>query len=114
MEEDSDFPPGRRLRSHPAGVFGGVRPPFANIAAKLQNCMHSDFQPMALGSLKSPFSHPDWLFELQYDGFRALAHIDGKRTQLVSRNGHPFASFSDLGDAIATALPSFAGSDPAK
>ena len=67
--------------------------------------MHSDFQPMALGSLKAPFSHPDWLFELKYDGFRALAHIDAKRTQLVSRNGHPFASFSDLGDAIATALP---------
>ena len=43
---------------------------------------------MALGSAKAPFSHPDWLFELKYDGFRALAHIDGKRTQLVSRNGH--------------------------
>ena len=55
---------------------------------------------MALGSAKAPFSHPDWLFELKYDGFRALAHIDGKRTQLVSRNGHPFASFSDLGHAI--------------
>ena len=60
---------------------------------------------MALGSAKAPFSHPDWLFELKYDGFRALAHIDGKRTQLVSRNGHPFASFSDLGHAIAAALP---------
>ena len=60
---------------------------------------------MALGSLKAPFSHPDWLFELKYDGFRALAHIDGMRTQLVSRNGHPFASFSDLGNAIATAMP---------
>src|SRR6267378_5886877 len=67
--------------------------------------MHGEFQPMALGSAKAPFSHPDWLFELKYDGFRALAHIDGKRTQLVSRNGHPFASFSDLGHAIATALP---------
>ncbi len=43
MEEDSDFPPGRRLRSHPAGVFGGVRPPFARIAAKLPKivCMAS-------------------------------------------------------------------------
>ena len=67
--------------------------------------MHGEFQPMALGSAKAPFSHPDWLFELKYDGFRALAHIDGKRTQLVSRNGHPFASFSDLGHAIAAALP---------
>jgi ATP-dependent DNA ligase len=45
--------------------------------------MYGDFQPMALGSLKAPFSHADWFFELKYDGFRALAHIDGKRTQLV-------------------------------
>jgi bifunctional non-homologous end joining protein LigD len=67
--------------------------------------MHGEFQPLALGSAKTPFSHPDWLFELKYDGFRALAHIDGKRTQLVSRNGHAFASFSDLGHAVA-ALPS--------
>src|ERR1700736_4948676 len=67
--------------------------------------MYGDFQPMALGNARAPFSHPGWLFELKYDGFRALAHIDGKRTQLVSRNGHPFASFPDLGHAIAAELP---------
>jgi ATP-dependent DNA ligase len=67
--------------------------------------MYGDLQPMGLGTVKVPFSHPDWLFELKYDGFRALAHIDGRRTQLVSRNGHPFASFSDLAQTIAAALP---------
>ena len=51
---------------------------------------------MALGSAKAPFSHPDWLFELKYDGFRALAHIDGKRTQLVSRNGQEKREFGEL------------------
>jgi bifunctional non-homologous end joining protein LigD len=60
---------------------------------------------MALGSVRASFSHPDWLFELKYDGFRALAHIDGRRSQLISRNGHSFASFSDLANAIAAALP---------
>jgi ATP-dependent DNA ligase len=88
-------------------LFGGK---FALLSPSMllscQDCMYGDFQPMALGSARAPFSRPDWLFELKYDGFRALAHIDGKRTQLVSRNGHPFASFSDLGRAIAAALPS--------
>jgi bifunctional non-homologous end joining protein LigD len=65
----------------------------------------ASFNPWLWEARMRPFSHPDWLFELKYDGFRALAHIDGKRTQLVSRNGHPFASFSDLGHAIAAALP---------
>jgi ATP-dependent DNA ligase len=59
---------------------------------------------MILLAQVAPFSHPDWLFELKYDGFRALAHIDSSRTQLVSRNGYPFASFSDLGDAIAARI----------
>src|SRR5206468_10707308 len=40
-----------------------------------------------------------------YDGFRALAVIEHGRAQLLSRNGHPFASFSELGKQIAAALP---------
>jgi len=38
-----------------------------------------------------PFDHPQWVFELKYDGFRALAVIQNGRTQLISRNGHPFS-----------------------
>ncbi|PYV76175.1 MAG: hypothetical protein DMG96_14890 [Acidobacteria bacterium] len=52
-----------------------------------------------------PFHHPDWIFELKYDGFRALAVIEHGRAQLLSRNGHPFASFSELGKQIAAGLP---------
>jgi bifunctional non-homologous end joining protein LigD len=52
----------------------------------------------------SPFDHPDWIFELKYDGFRALAALRDGGAQLISRNGHPFASFSDLSKQIAAAL----------
>ena len=38
-----------------------------------------------------PFDHPEWIFELKYDGFRSLAVIQNDRTQLISRNGHPFS-----------------------
>jgi bifunctional non-homologous end joining protein LigD len=63
------------------------------------------FQPMPLQKRRLPFDHPDWLFELKYDGFRALAHIRSGRCKLVSRNGNQFASFSDLANSIATSLP---------
>jgi bifunctional non-homologous end joining protein LigD len=59
---------------------------------------------MLLKRRREPFDHPDWLFELKYDGFRALAVIQAGRTQLVSRNGHPFMSFSGLSDAITANL----------
>jgi hypothetical protein len=28
-----------------------------------------------------PFDHPDWIFELKLDGFRALAHFENGHSQ---------------------------------
>src|SRR5438876_979425 len=52
-----------------------------------------------------PFSHPDWLFELKYDGFRALAYIDRSAARLVSRKGNAFTTFSDLRVNLQRVLP---------
>jgi bifunctional non-homologous end joining protein LigD len=60
---------------------------------------------MPLLKRSSPFDHDDWLFELKYDGFRALAVIEHGRARLLSRNGHPFASFSALAESISDSLP---------
>jgi bifunctional non-homologous end joining protein LigD len=61
-------------------------------------------QPMALQKRSLPFDDPNFVFELKYDGFRALAVID-RRPQLVSRNGNSFGSFADLAKQIAEHLP---------
>ena len=58
------------------------------------------FQPMPLSRRPAPFDHPEWVFELKYDGFRSLAVIQNGRTELISRNGHPFNSFDSLRKAI--------------
>jgi ATP-dependent DNA ligase len=49
------------------------------------------FQPMPLCRRPLPLDHPEWIFELKYDGFRSLAVIQNGRTELISRNGHPFS-----------------------
>ncbi|HEU0050348.1 MAG TPA: hypothetical protein VFQ43_22365 [Nitrososphaera sp.] len=67
--------------------------------------IHPNFQPMPLLKRPLPFDDPDWLFELKYDGFRALVVIEHGRAQLLSRNGHQFASFSALAESISDALP---------
>ena len=69
--------------------------------------MPLSFQPMPLSRRPRPFNHPEWLFELKYDGFRALARIKRGECELISRNGHPFSSFVELGKSIALALPQF-------
>jgi bifunctional non-homologous end joining protein LigD len=67
--------------------------------------MSPQFQPMPLRGRRLPFDDPEWLFELKYDGFRSLAAIEHGRAQLLSRNGHPFASFADLAKQIAASIP---------
>jgi len=59
---------------------------------------------MPLGRKPLPFDDPAYLFELKYDGFRALAVVEYGRCTLYSRNGHPFASFRDLATRIGNAL----------
>jgi bifunctional non-homologous end joining protein LigD len=54
------------------------------------------FQPMPLVRRPEPFTHPDWIFEIKWDGFRSLAQIENGRCKLVSRKGNEFKSFPDL------------------
>ena len=39
-----------------------------------------------------PFDDPDWVYEIKWDGYRAIAEVDGEKSRLYSRNG---LSFSD-------------------
>ncbi len=45
--------------------------------------------PMKLSLIPEPFDHPDWLFELKHDGFRALTYIAEDQCDLVSRQRRP-------------------------
>jgi bifunctional non-homologous end joining protein LigD len=40
--------------------------------------------------VKEPFDHPDWIFEVKWDGYRAVAEIRGNTVSLYSRNGISF------------------------
>jgi ATP-dependent DNA ligase len=59
---------------------------------------------MRLAVLREAFDHPDWVFELKYDGFRSLAVWDGTTTKLVSRKHHVYKFFKALAAEIAAAL----------
>ena len=60
--------------------------------------------PISLGRKPQPFDNPEWIFELKYGGFRALAVVEYGRCTLYCRNGHPFSSFADLAERIGKAL----------
>jgi bifunctional non-homologous end joining protein LigD len=53
-------------------------------------------RPMPLVRIPEPFDHPDWVYEPKFDGFRALAYVDGHRCRLMSRRGHEFTKWDVL------------------
>jgi bifunctional non-homologous end joining protein LigD len=54
--------------------------------------------------LPKPFDDPDWLFELKYDGFRALAYVRRGAVELRSRTEHVYRQFAPLSATIADEL----------
>jgi bifunctional non-homologous end joining protein LigD len=59
------------------------------------------WRPQPLLRVAEPFDHPDWLFELKHDGFRALARVDHDTCTLVSRRGHVFQQWPQLAEELA-------------
>jgi len=48
--------------------------------------MPTTIHPMLATSVDEPFDGPDWLFEIKWDGYRAVAFIENGKLRLVSRN----------------------------
>src|SRR5208282_627021 len=57
------------------------------------------YTPMLARVASSPFSGKDWIFEVKWDGFRAIAYID-EELSIKSRNGnelkHNFPELAEL------------------
>ena len=66
--------------------------------------MLPSFEPMRLAHLRQPFDHKDWLFELKYDGFRALACVENGSARLVSRRQNAYKTFDKLCGHIVQCL----------
>jgi len=64
-----------------------------------------NLRPIRLSRRIELFDSDQFIFELKVDGFRALAHIDAGRSELISRGGNVFRGFANLAAWIAEHLP---------
>lgn len=72
---------------------------------KLPNAKPRFIEPMKARLVDDPPGHGDWLYELKFDGIRAIAVKDGKKVSLISRNGNKLDKrFPEIADA-AKELP---------
>src|SRR5262245_24441807 len=48
--------------------------------------MPRDITPMLATQWEKAFDHPDWIFEIKWDGYRAIGEVEAKTVRLYSRN----------------------------
>jgi len=59
-------------------------------------------RPMLAKLVDEPFDREGWLFEVKWDGYRAIAEIEGKAVALYSRNRISFeAAFAPIVKSLA-------------
>jgi bifunctional non-homologous end joining protein LigD len=78
----------RRTAAAPKLISGPVKRP-----------MPTAIHPMLAESIEKPFDGPEWLFEIKWDGYRAVAFIENGKVRLVSRNQNELtARYPELKD----------------
>jgi bifunctional non-homologous end joining protein LigD len=58
-------------------------------------------EPIAPTLIHEAFDHPDWLFEIKHDGYRAIAYVENGQCELVSRKNIVYKSFAGLASMMA-------------
>src|SRR5690242_3662454 len=78
-----------------------IRDELTRLGAARREVRGEDVQPMLAESRSDPFDDPEWLFELKYDGFRAIVCREGSRPRIFYRRGADATSvFPDLSRAL--------------
>ena len=61
-----------------------------NFSLVKQKPMPKDLQPMLATLVNEPFDNEQWLFEIKWDGYRALAYLNDGLVEMISRNNKSF------------------------
>jgi bifunctional non-homologous end joining protein LigD len=59
-------------------------------------------KPMKATLVDEPFDEPGWLYEVKWDGYRALATINKGEAELLSRNNLPFDKYYPINKQLQT------------
>jgi bifunctional non-homologous end joining protein LigD len=88
-----------KKKSSEASVSSVVK----DLRGAIKRSMPTSIQPMLASITEEPFDDPNWLFEIKWDGYRAIAFVENGSARLVSRNQNDLTPrYPELGE-----LPKF-------
>jgi len=74
------------------------------VSVPVKRPMPTTIHPMLAESVENPFDDKDWLFEIKWDGYRAIAFVEDGKVRLVSRNQNEltgrYPELKDLPESI--------------
>ena len=62
-------------------------------------------EPILVERRPQPFSHPDWVFEPKYDGFRGVLYLGPRLAVFGSKRGNVLTRFDTLAAQLQAELP---------
>ena len=101
IEEVSEAGPKKSLRKKVDQIRLQEAIESEDLADAPVRAMPHDIKPMLATLLREPFDHPDWIFEVKWDGYRAIAEIRNGGVSLYSRNRISLnKKFQPIADAL--------------
>ena len=88
-EKDKTLAGSANSEGHRAGKpspVSSVSSVVKDLEGSVKRAMPTAIHPMLATSVDVPFDDPEWLFEIKWDGYRAVAFIAKGKVRLVSRN----------------------------
>jgi bifunctional non-homologous end joining protein LigD len=100
-KEDLSAISGRTMEEITAGAAPSEPAQTFDLTDAPEAPMPRNIRPMLATPVEKPFDNDNWLFEVKWDGYRAIAEVDGERVRLYSRKNLPF---ENRFDTIVTSL----------
>src|SRR5437588_12413030 len=60
------------------------------LAGGRKSAMPEKIKPMLATLVDEPFDDPDWVYEVKWDGYRAISYINDQQVNILSRNNKSF------------------------
>lgn len=105
IKKEDEFASEKDITKEDRSVKSGRRVDEAESKAELseypKHPLPTNFKPMLATLVDTPFDKEGWLFEVKWDGYRAIGVKNGREIQLYSRNGLDFAErYAPITDAL--------------
>lgn len=59
-------------------------------------------RPMKATLVDAPFDEPGWIYEIKWDGYRAVSYLEKTGTKIFSRNNLEFTQFDSICEALSS------------